>query len=211
MASDSNKWMLLSLTEHPKERSLFSLFPVLSSQILTIPLFLLLIHDSHAVAASLCWGTKDLQFNTGQGRWGGGYSGLKEIWECPKAPAFHSYIPLESKAWMSGKDTESKWQKRRGNQMVLEGRRGEWKEPELWNKSELLVSEVTRHTTLAGVCLSRLTTLTVREHFLCLWHKVYLGISPWDNKFPYILSSAASSCTAWPSRCLSSPPRSTAD
>lgn len=178
MAPDSNKWVLLSLTEHSEERSLFFLFPVLSSQILTIPLFHLLIHDSHAVAASLCWGTKDLQFNAGQGRWGGGYSGLKEIWECPKALAFHSYIPLESKTWLNAKDTENKWQKRWGNQMVLEGRGGEWKEPELWNKSELLVSVVTRHTTLAGVCVSRLITLTVREHFLRPWHKVYLGISP---------------------------------
>lgn len=90
MASDSNKWVLLSLTEHPKERSLFSLYPVLSSQILTIPLCLLSIHDNRAVAASLCWGTKDLQFDAGQGRWSGVYSRLKEILEGPKAPTFHS-------------------------------------------------------------------------------------------------------------------------
>lgn len=182
MTSDSNKWVLLSLTEHPKERSLISLFPVLSSQILTIPLFLLSIHDSHAVAASLCWGTKDLQFNAGQGRWSGVYSGLKEIWECPKAPAIHSYIPSESKTWLSGKDTESdkkegeiKWCWRVGE--VNEKNQNSGTNQNYWY---LWLPDT---PCLAGVCLSRLTTWTVREHFLHPWHKVYLGISPEITNF----------------------------
>lgn len=149
-------------------------------------------------------------FHTGQSRWGGRLSGGSRGFPSPFISSFG-----KSKIWPKGKDASSKWQEGEVNgqadQMVLEGRQGEWKELELGNRLELLISVVTRQTTLVGIHQSSTLWPPANISRMCPWHKD----SPWDNQLsrhPKILRSAAAFWTAhldaWvflPAQSLSSP------